>query len=436
MKYMKWLALVLALALLIGALPAMADAAPQYWIGVDVMNQRTTIYRVSDNSVVHRWLCTTGLSKTPTPQGTFYLPPARGAERQEWFAFTGSYVKYAVRYTQRLYFHSVLYKRKDDNAMSTATLRRLGTKPASAGCVRLETQHAKWVCDNCPTGTMVVIHNGVDDPRITGILGGPAGVETTPSLPAPAIVTGLTLDHAGPITLNKGDTVQLNCAIEPSYAPTSLRWRSNRKKIACVSEGGLVTALKEGSAMITVSSSNGVRATVMVEVIDPTIARSVAINAEKTVHVNVGESVQLGASVDPASAAAGLTWRSSRPRYAAVDGSGLVTGVAKGKAKITVMTSNRKRATVTVVVDDPYAPASVALAEQGPLTLHLGETLQLNPRLSPDTAKTTYTWKSSKRSVAIVDGSGLVTALKKGRAKITVRTANRKRAAIVINVVE
>ena len=440
MKRMRLFALALALMLAVGVFPvadpaAKADAAPEYWIGVDVQNQRTTIYRVSDNSVVHRWLCTTGASSTPTPQGVFYLPEARGAERQEWFAFTGTYVKYAVRYTARLYFHSVLFKKKNDNAMKVSTLHNLGHK-GSAGCVRLEVQHAKWVCDNCPTGTMVVIHNGVDDPRITSILGGPAGIETTPSLPAPPIVVGLTLDPAGPITLNRGESLQLNCAIEPANATTSLRWKSSKKKYVTVDDNGLVTAVGNGVATITVTASNGVKAQVKVTSVDNSAARSVAINANKIVYVNVGETLQLGATVEPAAAAAGLTWKSSRPRYATVDANGLVTGLAKGSAKITVTTSNRKKSSVTVKVLDPNAPAAVAISQPGPITLHAGETLQLSAALTPSTAKSTFTWTSSRARVATVDASGLVTAVAKGRAKITVKTANKKKATIVINVVQ
>ena len=440
MKHMRILALLLAAVLLAGIMPglsaeAKAETTLQYWIGVDVQNQRTTIYRTSDNSVVHRWLCTTGASGTPTPQGTFYLPAASGSERKEWFAFTATYVKYAVRYTRRLYFHSVLFKKKDDNAMKLSTLRQLG-KRGSAGCIRLEVQHAKWICDNCPTGTMVVIHKGVDDPRITAILGGSAGLDTTPSLPAPPIVVGLTMNHTGTVKMNKGETLQLSCAIEPSNATTALRWKSRKAKVATVNGEGLVTAVGSGTTTITATASNGVKTSVVIESVDPTIAKRVTLDQKGTIYVNVGETLQLGATVEPASAASAITWKSSKPRYATVNGSGLVTGIAKGSSKITVMTANRKKATVKVKVLDPYAPAKVQLAEKGPITLHVGDTLQLHPTLTPATSKTTYTWTSGKKKVATVDASGIVTAVKKGKAKITVRTANRKRATIVVIVVD
>jgi molybdopterin biosynthesis enzyme len=152
--------------------------------------------------------------------------------------------------------------------------------------------------------------------------------------------------------------------------------------------------------------------------------------------VHAGEVVQLNAALLPETSITTYTWLTSKARVAVVDGNGLVTALQKGTAKITVTTSNRKKATVTVKVLDPYAPASVALAEIGPLTLHVGESLTLNPVLTPATAKTTFTWTSSKKARVAVDGSGTITALRKGKVKITVKTANKKRASIVVNVVD
>lgn len=435
------LALLLAAVLLVGLAPTLAPRAakaeptPEYWIGVDVKNQRTTIYRVSDNSVVHRWLCTTGGPDKPTPVGTYHLPAAKGSERQEWFSFTKSYVKYAVRYTRRLYFHSVLFRTKDDNSMYVSTLKNLG-KRGSAGCVRLEVAHAKWICDNCPTGTLVIIHNGVDDPRITSVLGANAGLETTPSLPAPPVVTGLTLDQTGTVTLKKGETLQLNCGIMPTSATTSLRWKSSKKKYVAVSESGLVTAKGNGTATITVTASNGVKTSVKVESVDPSIAKKVKLDKKGTVILALGDTLQLNATVDPAAAAEYCTWKSSKTTVAEVNADGLVTPVAEGKTKITVTAANRKRASVTVKVVNPNAPVSVHFAETGPIILHVGDTVTLTPKLEPTTATTTYKFTTSRKKVAKVDPSdGTVTAVKKGTARITVKTGNGKKARITIKVV-
>ena len=69
------------------------------------------------------------------------------------------------------------------------------------------------------------------------------------------------------------------------------------------------------------------------------------------------------------------------------------------------------------------------------LQLIFYKTLQLLPILSPANATTTYTWKSSKTSVAKVSKTGLVTPVKTGTAKITVKTANGKSASVKVKVV-
>ena len=55
-----------------------------------------------------------------------------------------------------------------------------------------------------------------------------------------------------------------------------------------------------------------------------------------------------------------------------------------------------------------------------------GSTLKLQTKLSPSTATTTLTWKSSKPKVVYVDGEGNLYALKKGKCVIGVKTANGK----------
>lgn len=64
----------------------------------------------------------------------------------------------------------------------------------------------------------------------------------------------------------------------------------------------------------------------------------------------------------------------------------------------------------------------------------VGETLQLKAVKSPNNAKTTYRWKSSNSKIATVSQKGKVVAKKKGRATITVTSANGKKASCRITV--
>ena len=170
----------------------------------------------------------------------------------------------------------------------------------------------------------------------------------------------------------------------------------------------------------------------------PVAAKSVSVTKEDkkvtTVTVNVGETVQLGYALKPANATSTVKWTSAKKTIAKVDSAtGLVTGVKEGTTKITVTTANKKKATITVKVKDPYKPTKVAITNGKKVTLKVGETLQLEGKLTPDSAKSTLKWSSSKKAVASVDKNGLVTAKKAGTAKITA-TMGKLKATITITV--
>ncbi len=130
-------------------------------------------------------------------------------------------------------------------------------------------------------------------------------------------------------------------------------------------------------------------------------------------------------------------YKSSKKGVATVHASsGLVVPQKEGKATITVTTKNKKvKATITVKVVDPYKPTGISITNGKTVTMKVGQTLKLGTALQPANARTTLTWKSSKKKVASVNKiTGEVKALKKGTAKITVTTKNKKKTTITIKV--
>ena len=83
---------------------------------------------------------------------------AGGACGGEWYYFKDfdCYAKYAYRIIGGILFHSVLYNSKSESSLSRSSVNALGSR-ASHGCVRLTVENAKWICNNCPAGTTVVI---------------------------------------------------------------------------------------------------------------------------------------------------------------------------------------------------------------------------------------------------------------------------------------
>ncbi len=257
-------------------------------------------------------------------------------------------------------------------------------------------------------------------------------------LAQPIPPTSVALSASGTVKVYRNKTLQLSVSYAPANAmPKGLTWKSSKKKIATVDANGLVKPLKAGTTVISVTTDNGRSASVKVKVLNVPKAKKVKLSASGTKKLNIGETLQLSGTVTPAAASQKLKWKSSKKKVASVSGSGLVTALKAGTATITAKTSNGKYARVKIKVIDPCAPTSVTLNYTGTKTLHVKETLTLQPTLNPvGIAKSKITYSSSNKKVATVNRSGVITAKKKGTATITVKTANGKKAKLKIKVVK
>ena len=181
--------------------------------------------------------------------------------------------------------------------------------------------------------------------------------------------------------------------------------------------------------------------TTLYEPVDPTPVMppaepiSVELNKSGTVSLALGKTLQLKATVLPSDVETTLTWKSSKPKVASVDNSGLVTALKKGTAMINVKTANGLSAKVKIQVIAPK-PTGISIANGKNATLYMGNQLTLKTKLKPANAETTLTWKSSKKTVATVSVKGVVTPKKAGTTVITVRTSNNKTGKITVKVVD
>ena len=159
-----------------------------------------------------------------------------------------------------------------------------------------------------------------------------------------------------------------------------------------------------------------------------TVAVTGVTVAPAALTLEVGQTGALTATVAPATATnKAVTWTSSAPAIATVDASGTVKGIATGTATITVKTADGgKTATCAVTVKEAVAPAVKVTG----ITLNYSsitvngdlERVQLIATVAPATATDqSLTWTSSDASVASVDGTGLVTIRKKGKATVTAK---------------
>ena len=252
----------------------------------------------------------------------------------------------------------------------------------------------------------------------------------------PYLPTKVAVAQGTALTVNLDEPVTLKAALTPETARTALTWTSGSKAVATIDDAGLVTPLKPGKTTVTVKTANNKKATIKLTVVDPHVPTGVTISNGAALTVNLGEKLALNAVVAPAAAKQEVTWTTSSKTIAAVDEKGVVSLLKTGKATITAKTYNNKKATIKLTVIDPYVPTGVTIQNGAALTVNVGDKLALNAVVAPAAAKQQVTWSTSSKAIAAVDEKGVVSLLKTGKATITAKTYNNKKATIKLTVID
>ena len=115
----------------------------------------------------------------------------------DWRLLSGPcYGQYATRIWDAYLFHSVPYYTQHKDDLEYVEFNKLGTQ-ASLGCIRLMVVDVKWIYDNCPIGTTVVIY---DDAATPGPMGTPGTIYIDPTTRPTAAGTPPTLTPPTPGT--------------------------------------------------------------------------------------------------------------------------------------------------------------------------------------------------------------------------------------------
>lgn len=167
-------------------------------------------------------------------------------------------------------------------------------------------------------------------------------------------VSGVSLDVSN-VELSVKQTKKLKMTIAPSDAYyKTVTWSSSNSSVASVSSGGVITANSEGTAVITVKTTDGEHiAKCNVTVIIPR-ATAISLNKNST-ELYKGDSETLTATITPSDAVdKTVSWSSSDESIVTVSTKGKITAKKHGTATITVTTKDGGHtATCTVTVVDP-----------------------------------------------------------------------------------
>ena len=146
----------------------------KYAIRVNLYTNCVTVYTKDDNgnfTVPYKaMICSTGRDNR-TPAGSYNI-----IEYYKWCRMVDwTYGQYAYRIKGGIMFHSTpcalnltlsggtAYPTYSYGRVEVDEYNKLGTS-ASLGCIRLTVADAKWICDNCPKGTLTTIVSESTDP--------------------------------------------------------------------------------------------------------------------------------------------------------------------------------------------------------------------------------------------------------------------------------
>lgn len=224
--------------------------------------------------------------------------------------------------------------------------------------------------------------------------------------------------NKGSITLNIGSSQTLQYTLGEGLDSNNIEWHSTDPTVATVNNG-VITAVGEGSTIIT-ASIDGYSTTCKV-VVSSNYIKVTGIKLNKSSSsLLVGETETLKTTITPADASnKNVTWSSSDETVATVSSTGKITAKSIGTAIITASVDGYS-ATCKVTVSYSLSLKGISL-NQTNINIKEKQTTQLSVIYNPQNATNKkVTWKSSNNAVVTVSSSGLVTAVSKGSATITV----------------
>ena len=144
------------------------------------------------------------------------------------------------------------------------------------------------------------------------------------------------------LTLAKGATYKKlasSIAVTPVTSKEKVTYSSSNKKVATVSSKGVIKAKKAGTAKITVKSGSK-KVVVTVKVTGVKTTKLSGVPAIKK--IAKGKSFKIKAAATPKNTDEKITFKSSNKKVATVTSKGVVKGLKKGTATITVQSGSKK----------------------------------------------------------------------------------------------
>ena len=162
---------------------------------------------------------------------------------------------------------------------------------------------------------------------------------TTNILVTVRVTTQAITNLKSTVSVVRGKTATLKPVLKPVTSQDEIKYSSSNKNIAAVNSKGVITGRKVGTAKITVTSgSKKFIVTVKVTKIKTTKLTGVP----KTKTLSRGKTFTIKAVATPKNTDENITYKSSNTKIATVTSKGVVKGIKKGTATITVQSGTKK----------------------------------------------------------------------------------------------
>lgn len=310
----------------------------------------------------------------------------------------------------------------------------------------------KWSSDNESVATVT------QEGEVRAVAGGTANItatigrySATCAVTVNVPLTGISIADA-PETINRGESIQLEAVYAPEDATNkNLYWVSSDPSVASVDEKtGLVTGIKEGTAIITVTTeamdvqtqqpfTASVNISVKENHFNEELAQKVTFTHMKDALL-VGQKVELTSlwnldeiiSDNDITDKITVTWSSENSEIATVNANGTAFGIGEGKTTITALITAEDGAGIKseskamIEIEVKRIPLHSIAFDQIIHEMKVGEVVILG--IIYDPAETTDSkeavWTSSDSSVISVE-DGVLKALKPGNAEITAKVGEK-----------
>ena len=219
------------------------------------------------------------------------------------------------------------------------------------------------------------------------------------------------------MALNVGETGAIKYSTNPKGLNVS--FAEDNSGIVSVDEQGIVTALKEGIANVTITVGDNIYA-----FNSTTVAVSVSLNdasvSGEDMALNVGEIGAVKYSAVPKGL--DVSFVEDGSGVVSVDEHGIVTALKQGSANITITVGDNKKYALnsTIICVNVHGLPSKIIIENDTLDMVIGDVVDPGVSLMPSDAGN-LSFTVSDENIVLVNGYGVVTAVGVGNATIFVR---------------